>query len=511
MPLSKSIYCEIYPNLYRDSMILMTLSYRLGEIPGITQAMVVMGTENNLKLLDDMGLLTVEAPLVAPNDLVVAFRLLDKTKLEGATQCIQEVLFHEKKKLPGDFASGYHSINAAIEADPGTNLAVISLPGEFAEREAGRAIAAGLNVFIFSDNMPLDAEVRLKRLADEKGLLVMGPECGTSFINGVALGLASVARPGPVGVIGASGSGVQEVYSLLDRAGIGVSHAIGTGGRDLSAPVSGITTLRAISLLANDPATQVIALVSKKPDQVVTAKILDRVANCPKSVVVCFLGAEPVAQAGENVCMASTLDDAVNQIGRLLGKQVLRCNEAALLDDLGEITFGSEQKFIRGLFTGGTFCQEATLIWQQALGKVLSIHPFEPGGRLPDPDHSTGHTALDLGDEYFTLGRPHPCIDPIPRIDRMRRELDDREVAVIVLDIELGYGSHPDMAGELAPLVALARQKNIYVVAHICGTELDPQNVTRQEAKLANAGAIIAETNASAARLAVKILRKGNR
>ena len=506
--MKKTLY-RVIKNEYRDSIVLMNISHQLGRIVGVEQPIVVMGTESNIQMLQGLGLLPKNTEIPTANDLIIASFVNNDSAITASERIIDDTLhnigFHQTEKSCIQF----HSIESIIQSNPGINLALVSLPGEFAAYEANRALNSGLNVFMFSDNVPIEQEVKLKKLADRKGLIVMGPECGTSLINGVALGIASMAHPGPVGVVGASGSGLQEIYTLCEKAGIGVSHAIGTGGRDLSAQVGGITTLRAIELLQQDEKTQVLVLVSKKPEPQIANHILRRVAQVKKPVVVCFLGTDPSVEMNHNIHLTATLEGAVDELGIILGKKIIQHNEDALLQKIAKFKYSPEQKYIRGLFTGGTFCQEAMLIWEKGLGEVWSVHPFQPELRLPDPYKSQRHTALDLGDEIFTRGRPHPCIDALPRVERMKREIEDKEVAVIVLDIELGYGSHPDMAGELAPLVSLARSQNIYVVSHVCGTDLDPQNATAQEIKLADAGAIVAETNASGARIAMKLLEMG--
>ncbi|MBD3217835.1 MAG: acyl-CoA synthetase FdrA [candidate division Zixibacteria bacterium] len=507
------IECEIYPNEYRDSMVLMNVSRQLEETTGVKRTMAVMGTPGNKALLKQMGLFVPETEKGTPNDLIVVFEPDAGADLGQVRNRISEILTgpaeHGGGKAcahDGPAAPVYRTVTAAAEYEPDVNLAVVSVPGEFAAREADLALDAGMNVFMWSDGVPIEDEVRLKSKAVENGLLMMGPECGTSLVNGVCLGISSVVRRGPVGALGASGSGLQEIYTLLDRAGIGVTHAIGTGGRDLKEAVGGLTTLQSIDFFDGDEDTKVIVNVSKKPESAVAKKVLDRVSVCTKPVVVCFLGENNSTKFGDNVHIAATIEDAVDAVGEILGQKIITRDDDAALAKVGPVTLRPEQKYIRGLFTGGTFCQEATLIWKEALGEVWAVHSMDPEFELTDPEKSIGHTALDIGEEYFTVGRPHAAIDPVPRIERMEREIEEKEVAVIVLDIELGHGSHPDMAGALAPSVKKAREKGIYVITHVCGTELDPQNVVTQEKILAEAGSVVAETNAAAARIALKIL-----
>ncbi len=512
---------------YRDSMVLMYLSRELGQLPGVERAMAVMGTEANKGLLATVGLLAPEAEAAGPNDLVIALRAENEEGAARAADRIEELLAQRlAPEKPSEVF--YRSLETAARALPGANLALISVPGRYAAREARRALDLGLHVFLFSDNVPLEAEIELKRLGRERGLLVMGPDCGTAIVGGVALGFANVVRRGPIGIVGASGTGIQEVCALLDRAGLGISHALGTGGRDLSAAVGGATTLQAIALLADDPATAVLVLISKFPSPEVAERVLERAAACRKPVVACLLGQPEGGQEG-NLYRVGTLAEAAQLAADLAmqsdhageARPAATAREAAglftataadrALAAAERAALAPDQCYVRGLFSGGSLCEEALVVWRDTLGPVWANAPLDPALRLLDPRQSREHTAVDLGDDFFTLGRPHPMLDPSARSERLLQEASDPSVAVVVLDVVLGYSAHPDMAGALAPAIAEARRRAeaagryLAVVARVCGTAGDPQGLTAQEEKLRAAGALLAPSNAAAAQLAALI------
>ncbi len=233
---------------------------------------------------------------------------------------------------------------------------------------------------LFSDNVSLDDEVKLKRQGHEKGLLVFGPDCGTAVINGAALGFANVVRRGPVGILGASGTGIQEICVLVDRLGSGISHAIGTGGRDLSIEVGASTTLRCIDLLEADERTRVIVVTSKPPDPRVATRVLERLARCRKPVVVNFLGGDAAGVASTPIHWASTLEEAADiavrlETGQGRGTSSGAADLAALIGQAEQeaAKMAPNQKYLRGLFSGGTLGYEALLVLPRYVGR----HPFE--------------------------------------------------------------------------------------------------------------------------------------
>ena len=511
-PLDMHTSLRIVHNTYRDSVSLMQVSAKIAALDGIAQASVVMATEGNLSLLREAGLL--DGPVDAsPSDLLVVVQGENEEQLRAA-------LDETERALSGKSGSGGsrgaqtiapRTIAMGLGELPEANLALISTPGEYAAAEGLKALHAGLNVMLFSDNVSVADEVLLKREADRLGLLVMGPDCGTAIVGGVPLAFANAVRRGPIGVIGASGTGIQQITSLIDQSGLGVSHALGTGGRDLKSEIGGATMLRAIDEFAADPDTRVIVLVSKPPARDVTEKVLKRARAAGKPVIVCFLGAQASDIAGGNITSAATLEDAAAMaVATVRGEPV-----EALSPELPEVAapqLKPEQRFVRALYSGGTFCYEATLLLSQALDDVHSNTPVGRAVALKDVWKSRGHTLIDLGDDEFTRGRPHPMIDHRLRNERMVREAADPEVALILLDVVLGYGSHADPAAEMLPAIRGARAaadkagRQIAFVGFICGTERDPQGFARQDAALREAGVILARSNAQAVHTAAAIV-----
>jgi len=374
-------------------------------------------------------------------------------------------------------------------------------------------------VMLFSDNVDLADEVRLKQYGREHGLLVMGPDCGTAIINGIPLAFANVVRRGDIGIVAASGTGLQQVSCLVVRWGEGISQAIGTGGHDLHHQVGGITMLQGLQALAADPATRVIVLISKPPAADVAEQVLARAGEAGKPIVVNFLGMEPAAGRREGVFAARTLEEAAALAVALAKGEPIDGSfqpdderVRALAVEAGRLL--PQQRYIRGLYSGGTFCYEALLLLAEVAGPVYSNTPVDPDFRLADVWRSRQHTVIDLGDDTFTRGRPHPMIDHSLRNERIAAEAADPEVAVILLDVVLGYGAHPDPATEMAPAIHRAREiamaggRHLLFVASVCGTVGDPQNLSRQEAALQNAGVLLAESNAQAARLAAAVARR---
>lgn len=496
-------------------MVLMNLSTELATLPGIQQAMAIMGTEANKELLATIGLAAPEVGLAGPNDLVVAVRAMDQDAAQAAEGRLREMLAGGLA-VEGISEYQFRTLESAARAQGDSTLALISVPGPHAAREARRALDLGLHVLLFSDNVPLEDEIELKRIGGERGLLVMGPDCGTAIVNGAALGFANAVRRGPIGIVGASGTGIQELCALIDRSGLGVSHALGTGGRDLSARVGGATTFQAMELLEADDETRVLVLISKPPAPEVAARLLERAARCRKPVVVCLLGRNGQDGNTGETRVVGTLAEAAAEAVALAGggtpiDDKLSAEDAAWAAGQRAL-LAPGQRFVRGLFSGGTLCQEAMIVWKDSLGDTWSNVPLEPRLRLPDPRRSQGHAAIDLGDDLFTLGRPHPMIDPTLRQERILAEAGDPAVAVLMLDLVLGYGAHEDMASALVPAIEEARGRaeaagrHLSVVAHVCGTEADPQGLTAQEKRLRMAGVRLGSSNAAAAQLAALIV-----
>lgn len=509
---------------YHDSVSLMAVAQELSRFPGVSDAAVVMATEANKGILQNAGLLTTEVEAAGPNDLVIAI----SGQAAGLADALAQVDKLLAKKAVSSQGGEYRprTLRGAMKANPSANLAVISVAGRYATAEAWEALHMGLHVLLFSDNVSLKDEIALKRYASEHGLLLMGPGAGTAILNGVALGFANVLPQGPVGIVSAAGTGLQEVSSLLARHGIGITQGIGTGGRDLKEEVGGIMMLDGLKALQADAASRVILLVSKPPSSAVAEDVLDQVAQGSKPAIVCFLGGDPrLVQAVPNAIPARTLQEAALLAARLAGASLadpaeILAEEDRALKARAENLYNQlkpGQHCLRGLFSGGTLCYEAQVIWRDLLNKpVASNAPLDPKLQMPDSNQSQSHAAIDLGEEEFTVGRPHPMIDNDLRIRRLLQEARDPETAVILLDVVLGYGAHPDPAAELSAAVnkgrALAAETGhaIIFIASVTGTEDDPQRLSRQVHALQDAGVEVCQSNAAAARLAAWVVEGRN-
>ena len=387
--------------------------------------------------------------------------------------------------------------------------------------QAQKALEAGLHVIVYSDNVPLDEDRMLKELATEKGLLCMGPDCGVANINGVAFLTASVVQKGPVGIVGASGSGTQLIAALTEREGLGVSQAIGVGGKDLKDEVGGLSMLAGINALANDTETKVIVLVSRTPGEKTQKKILEKVKHSTKPVVVYFIGgnAEIIKEYGG--LPADDLEDAALKAVNIIKNKPL--DNAEFTRDKKQISriteqetakMKKEQHFLRGLFCGGTFCDEAISQLHKYIGDVYSNTPKREELRLEDTYISKEHTVIDLGDEEFTLGRPHPVIDAEPVRMAILREGKKEDTAVLLLDFILGPAINPDPVGSVINQIKEVKDFHsktggyLSVVASVCGTDGDPQNLTRQTKMLEEAGVVVMPSNAQAARIAGLIAKQ---
>jgi FdrA protein len=475
-------------NAYVDSVTLLQVSAEVLGLAGVLEAALVMATDLNRQVLRDSRLFVGDAGTAGPNDLVIALRAADEASAASALEHAERLLSRRRSAPDGAEASTMppRSVRAAHRADPDAHLAVISVPGPFAASEARQALAEGLHVFLFSDNVSLQDEVDLKQRARERGLLVMGPDCGTAILNGIGLGFANLVRPGRIGLIGASGTGLQEVACLLDRAGEGISHAIGTGSRDLWAPVGGITTLQAIDLLRGDPGTETIVLVSKPSDPAVAERVLRATVATSKRVIACVIGADVEPQDGVEI--ARNLDHAAR-----LAASPEAAWTGVSADDLPPVRLRDEQRQVRGLFCGGTLCQEALAAMRE----------------------SDEHEFIDFGDDQYTRGRAHPMIDPTLRNHAIVEAGADSRVAIVLLDVILGLGSHADPAGAALPAIreaqarAAAGGRELTVLAHVVGTERDPQHLAQQQATLQSAGVHLMASNHDAAVAANRLVERG--
>lgn len=491
---------EVRRGVYLDSVALMRMAREITALPGVEDAGLMIGSPANRDILREARLLSAEGDAAGPGDLIVALRAADKAAAETALAHARALL--DKRRPSATEAGGTHwqarTLRRGIEMLPDANLALVSVPGGFATAEASKALQRGLNVMIFSDNVPLAEEVALKREAQKLGLLVMGPDCGTAIIGGVPLAFANVVPRGPIAIIGASGTGIQEVSCLIAQRGGGISHAIGTGGRDLKSEVGGITTLMAIDLLDNDPETRHIVLISKPPSDDVARAVLARVSDSRKPFTICFLGARDLPLP-PNAKLAPTLEAAALLALASTGAGSVMSPAASAATSAPRAPAGAH--LVRGLFAGGTLCSEAQIV-ALGLGASVTSNVPVPGARPLPSTAEAAHRLIDLGDDAFTRGRPHPMIEPAVRDEPLAAALADPHVGAVLTDIVLGTGSHADPAGHLARALAKSPQRRALVIASVTGTDADPQNRSRQVRTLADAGIIVAGSNAEAARLA---------
>ena len=507
----------VLKNTYRDSVVLMRISRELESMQGVLQATALMGTANNKRLLEEVGLLVSSGETATPNDLVLALQVSSPDLEPAASERARHLL--ESRGSAGA-GSGYRprSLDGALEALPGANLALISVPGEYAAREAQKALDRGLHVLLFSDNVAIEEEVDLKRRAVESGLFMLGPDCGTAIINNVPLGFANAVPRGRVGVVAASGTGLQQVVCLLAAAGEGVSQALGVGGRDLDDRVGGAMMLEGLAALEADPRTEVIVLISKPPGPSTEKRLLAKLEKASKPCVVCFLGTDGVEAGPGPVSVGATLTGAADLVLAKLGIQPpSRRLEPRVEDRLRVLAsrLGREGgRGIRGLYSGGTLCYEALLVVRQLIpDPIASNLKVEGIDAVESSSGASGHVFTDLGDDQFTVGRPHPMIDLRQRCAMLAVEAANPEVGVLLLDVVLGYGAHPDPASELAPAiedglrVAYDAGRALACVAVLCGTEGDPQGLGRQKATLEDAGAVVVQSNLQGAAIAGALSR----
>lgn len=498
--MSATLLNEVRHGFYLDSVALMRLSREIAGVAGVTEAALMMATPANRQILDEAGLLAQAGAAARVNDLVIAVRAESAAAARDALAQALHRLETPREAAGPTRARRPRSLRAALEVLPRANLALISVPGEFAAAEAHKALRRGLHVMIFSDNVALEDERALKQAARERGLLVMGPDCGTAILNGVPLAFANAVPRGDIGIVGASGTGMQEISSLIARAGRGLSQAIGVGGRDLEREIGGITTLMALEALERDPDTRAIALVSKPPDPEVARSVVARAARVAKPVTLCFIGAEDTG-VPDGIRFAPTLEAAAELVldGAWPGSAF---DARAVARSAGRA--GGRGTRIAGLFSGGTLCAEAQLVLTRAGRCVVSNAPV-PAARGLEGTEPAADRILDLGADEYTRGRPHPMIDPQVRDDALRAALADPTVGTVLLDLVIGYGAHPDPAGRLAAVLAARPADGPRLVASVTGTDQDPQIRSRQVQILEHAGVLVAPSNAQAAELALAL------
>ena len=477
---------------YADSVALMRIAREVSALRGVLEASLMIGTPSNKALLAGSRLLSAEGKRAQPDDLVIAVRA-------GSASLAAQAIGTAEERLAGGADAQAHpgipsarGLDGALALRPDANLALVSVPGDYAAAEARRALGRGLHVMMFSDNVPVEDEVELKQLAARRGLLMMGPDCGTSHIGGTPLAFANAVPRGGVGLVSASGTGLQEVMCLVARGGGGVSHGIGVGGRDLSAEVGALMTLAAFDALDADAATRTIVLISKPPAPDVARKVFARVARSRKRVVLCLLGGTRVDVPRNAVVTATLYAAAQAALGRRVAPRPLKVAPRA--------------GWLRGLFCGGTLCAEAQLVLQEK-GYALQSNVPVTGVAESSGAGARAHVLLDLGDDAYTRGRPHPMIDPEMRARLLEAALRERGVAVVLLDLVLGYGAHPDPAGQIAQSLARVPRRRAHVIASVTGTDDDPQGLATQVARLRAAGVLVAGSNAEAALSAARALK----
>ena len=495
------LHTIIQKNSYMDSVELMVLSKKLGKFEGVEDATVMMGTAANLDIMRKGGFGSDKMDEAKPNDMVIAVKSESDEAVQEVVKAVQEAL---KGKKAADAKTGgmpvIKSWDAAKELDKDHNVCLISVPGEYAAEEAEEALNAGMHVMLFSDNVTEEDERRLKELGTEKGLLVMGPDCGTSVISGLPLAFGNVLRRGNIGVVGAAGTGVQEVTAAIERMGGGISHAIGTGGRDLHDEIGGITMKNALSMLNADDDTKVITVVSKPADPAVEAELKSVLAGLSKPCSVVFLGNESQGTDG-NVTYSTNLTDAAREAVRLSGSEPKEIGGTAMPEE----AFGEEAKIL-GLFAGGTLASETKFLMKKAMG--ITDETEKLGYMLA----SEKCDILDLGDDLYTKGKPHPMMDSEVRKGKMKELAGAIEQPVVlIMDVVLGYGAEENPAGEIAEGIQAVREmkeaagQKIVCIINLLGTERDPQNVEEQKALLEQAGAYVYEGNVKAIEAALKV------
>lgn len=499
---------EIRSGAYYDSVILMQLQRALVDLPTVLDAGVVMGTPANKELLAQSDLMAENIQQAAADDLVIVVKAADEAAARSALAQVDELLARRRTQTSSSYRP--KTLEAAAKQLPAAEWVLVSVPGRYAADVARQALALDKNVFLYSDNVALDDERDLKSRAAAHNRLVMGPDCGTAIVNGVGLGFANRVRRGSIGLVGASGTGLQLVTARIHQLGGGITHALGTGGRDLSEAVGAVTTRHGLRLLADDPNTQVIVLISKPPAPAVATELLALAQKINKPVVVNFIGYTETSNA-DHLHFAATLDEAAELAVALAGIPA-KSPPSSSVHPPFPAKFAAKQQYLRGLFSGGTLAYEALLLLHNVLPDLYSNVPLKGGARLTNAHRSQGHTVVDLGEDEFTVGRLHPMLDHSLRIRRLLEDAADPETAILLLDVVLGDGAHPDPAAELAPAIekaiaeAQSQGRHLAVVAVVVGTDADPQDMHVQIERLEAAGVQVFVRNDQAIQAAARLL-----
>ena len=507
-----SIFSKIEKNIYIDSLETLFATTVLNDQPGIDMGYIGMCNATFRSVITEIGLMTAEIDACTENDYIIVAEAESREAFEAAVAVVNENM---ESKSSGNTVSEYDTQEAALAAHDEINLVHIATPGDCALEEAKKALNAGKHICVFSNNVPFEDEREMKLLAREKGLLCMGPDCGVANINGAALVLSSITNRGPFGIAGASGTGIQHVAAIIHEGGSGVTQTIGVGGNDLKDPIGGLSMLTALDALNADPETKYIIVISRKPGEKTLPVICEKLKSIDKPKVVLFMGCEREIVESTGSVWAENLDDCGVKALKLIGVDYDMGNDDEL-DALAEeaiVGMAKEQKYLRGGYSGGTYMDEAAHSMYPYIGDVWSNCPINKDYKLADSYKSVGNTIIDYGEEEFTLGRPHPAIDPSIRKPAVLREASDPEVAVICLDYILTPPGHPDPAGYLVPDIIeaqkLAKERGgkLVFISSVLGTTADFQDIRVQEQELRDAGVIVLNSNARAARLAAKIIK----
>lgn len=505
----ESLGALILNDTYRDSVFLMKISDEVIKLEGVVLASAMMGTDRNKDLFKNSDLFNEEVDKAGSDDLVVAIRAEGEENVKAAIKQAEVLLSQKIKTKTNTEDAAINRLEHAIEKDEESNLVLISVAGDYAKFEAAKALNKGLNVMLYSDNISIEDELKLKKYASSKGLIVMGPDCGTSIINGVPLAFANHVKKGNIGVVGASGTGIQEVTTLIDRYNGGITHAIGTGGRDTKDAIGGITMMDSLEILNEDQDTEIIVIITKPPGKQVQEKITEFIKSTEKKVVVYFSGADDYTeiQSAGGIGEKSLLETAIKAVELSKGKKV----EKMPTHENVECKFDPAQKYLVGIFGGGSLCYESMYFAKKGLEQKLYSNGNMDGFVDYHERKDDGHLLLDMGEDEFTVGKPHPMINPETKIKRTLEEMGKEKTAVILTDCVIGYGAHEDPAGLLRDEVLEFKERNpknkAVLVASVCGTEGDPQVYSTSVKKLEEAGIIVANSNYEATQIAIDLVK----
>ncbi|MGL4367193.1 MAG: acyl-CoA synthetase FdrA [Brevinemataceae bacterium] len=499
-------------NFYKDSITLMSVTNKVNNLDGVLESTLGMGTDMNKEIIKSIGFSEEELQSVKANDMMIALKLENESFLDKILEQIAE-LFIVKDEDNTNYA--YSNSKQAISENKNLNMAVISIPGNHAYHEVKRCLDNNINVMLFSDNMSIEDELKLKQLAVSKDLLMMGPDCGTSIINGIGLCFANKVRKGNIGIVGASGTGIQEATVLIDKLGAGISHAIGTGGRDLSQEIGGLMMMQGMKMLEQDSQTDIVLLISKPPAKEIAEKILDQAKKSSKTYIICFINGDKNLVEEKGFQFAMTLEEAGFAAANASLSKVISpdFSQEQIIASAVQKTLKQGQRYLRALYCGGTLAAETEMI----VGKdhmVYSNVSKIKERKLSDPFVSKENSIIDLGDDVFTQGKPHPMIDPSIRNSRIIKEAQDKSVAVMILDFELGYGSNSNPVGMTVESLKKAKQiakddsREIVIICYLLSTKGDKQNIQEQKRLLEDLDVIMVNSNAEAARIASAVIKE---